>query len=235
MLHKLEESRQQRLDPHLRRSPESREKRSSLCSDSRTGYLCCYCQSGIDRSTSHIEHFRPQAGFPTEQIDYRNFLGSCNCGERHAGLSECDDPPLECEVEEPAPANALHCGKFKGDSYSTDLISPLEPDCEAYFRYSELTGMMKPTTNPTKHERASRTIDGLALNSGYPDPQTQASFRRSVIRTRILVSRRTTQADEWIRAPQPGRSLRSLLRSHSEHNWRVFTVTMIHCRMPFRG
>jgi len=155
-------------------NPQKKEVHCALIREQ--GYICCYCQSRIDRSTSHIEHFRPQASHPMDRLDYRNFLASCNCGERHAGLSECDDPPLECEVEELPTTRAMHCGKFKRDSYGIGLVSPLEPDCESYFRYGELTGMINPAPDPTKRDRASTTIDVLALNNTYLTRRRKEAF-----------------------------------------------------------
>ena len=65
--------------------------RESLVSEQRG--LCCYCMSRIQPSTNKmkIEHWRCQARYPDEQLNYRNLLGACLGGEGHPfRLQYCD-------------------------------------------------------------------------------------------------------------------------------------------------
>lgn len=80
-------------------------------------YLCCYCESRITRNTSHIEHFRPKDShqFPLLQLQYDNLHASCH------------KDPLSSPDE--------HCGHKKGNVFSADLVSPLQPDCALHFSY----------------------------------------------------------------------------------------------------
>jgi uncharacterized protein (TIGR02646 family) len=155
------------------RDPDKREVWCSLIREQ--GHICCYCQSRITRPTSHIEHFRPQSGHPTHGLDYGNLLASCNCGERHPGLSECDEPPFEDETEEVAITLPKHCGQFKGDWHEDPLVSPLDAECETYFSYGELTGKIRPSNDTAKTHSASMTIERLELNSrGLTEQRKQA-------------------------------------------------------------
>lgn len=71
--------------------------------------LCCYCMGRIHNgpTTMKIEHWRCQARYPDEQLNYRNLLGSCLGGQGQ-------------------PWHLQHCDTRKGDR---DLQSnPADPD-----------------------------------------------------------------------------------------------------------
>lgn len=89
-------------------------------------YLCCYCESVITTSNSHIEHFKPKGTgmFPNLQLDYNNLHVSC----RRLRTGDQDE----------------HCGHKKYDQFSTNLISPLEVDCATHFKY-KLDGAIQGT------------------------------------------------------------------------------------------
>ncbi len=55
--------------------------RAALVAEQRG--LCCYCMGRIenDRSSMKIEHWHCRAGYPGEELDYRNLLASCPGGE----------------------------------------------------------------------------------------------------------------------------------------------------------
>jgi uncharacterized protein (TIGR02646 family) len=85
------------------------------------GALCCYCTERISELTSHIEHIRPKdpKRFPELALAYDNLLACCNGGAR-------DTPPRQ-----------LHCDQIKSNWYDETLfISPLDPECEAVFRFT---------------------------------------------------------------------------------------------------
>jgi len=70
--------------------------RNALATEQRG--LCCYCMDRIrsEQGTMKIEHWRCQARYPGEQLNYRNLLGACPGGQ---GL----------------PAHLQHCDTRKGD------------------------------------------------------------------------------------------------------------------------
>lgn len=80
-------------------------------------FICCYCECEINETDSHIEHFRPKDAtqFPELQLDYNNLLASC--------------------TKVPTGSPDEHCGHRKSNFFSTDLVSPLEPDCSSHFGY----------------------------------------------------------------------------------------------------
>lgn len=95
--------------------------RDSLISEQKG--ICCYCESKIVGSDFHIEHFRPKdpALFPHLQLEYSNLHASCHA-EPIGGTDEC-------------------CGHRKSNEFNTDLISPLEVDCETHFEYDTMGGI----------------------------------------------------------------------------------------------
>ncbi len=55
--------------------------------------LCCYCMGRIhdDRNQMKIEHWRCQANYPKEQLNYQNLLGACLGGQSQPrNLQHCD-------------------------------------------------------------------------------------------------------------------------------------------------
>jgi uncharacterized protein (TIGR02646 family) len=90
------------------------------------GGVCCYCGRTVTPTDSHIEHFRPQEGWPDLALDYDNLHASC--------------------IRETKPGNPLHCGHFKGNGFDeAQHISPRDPDCEARFLFT-LEGAIEPAS-----------------------------------------------------------------------------------------
>lgn len=119
-------------------------------------YICCYCECRISASDCHIEHFKPK-GIPAYahlQLDYTNLHASC--------------------TRQPTGDADEHCGHRKGDSFSTDLVSPLEADCAAHFGY-KLDGRITHTDH-----RGEVTVSMLQLDSALLNAQ-----RKSLIDTFI--------------------------------------------------
>ncbi len=110
------------------------------------GYICCYCGINIGRRSCHIEHFRPKSKYQDLTFTYTNLIASCQ-GE-----------------DEVRPTRPVHCGHKKTNWFDEDLmISPLNPQCVKYFRYSG-AGDILPTNDPDMQILAKTTIDVLALN-----------------------------------------------------------------------
>jgi uncharacterized protein (TIGR02646 family) len=88
------------------------------------GRICCYCgwRIGLTGTDHHIEHLSPgRAPNDAGALDYRNMLASC--GPRSV------------------PKRQQHCGEHKGSERLP--ITPLDPQCPAYFRYAA-DGRMVP-------------------------------------------------------------------------------------------
>lgn len=110
------------------------------------GYICCYCGMRIDRKNSHIEHLKPRTAYPDLALDYTNMIASCQ--------GESEQPP-------PQP---VHCGHKKRYWYNENLmVSPLDANCENFFRYSG-SGDILPTDESAKKVAAETTIEQLGLN-----------------------------------------------------------------------
>jgi uncharacterized protein (TIGR02646 family) len=106
------------------------------------GYICCYCESRLIESDSHIEHFQPQHDPMVDALDYGNIL--CSCQDR----IKKGDP--------------RHCGNLKNKWFDDRLlISPLEEACEKRFRFNG-DGTIWPTD--AYDEAAITTIEKLGLN-----------------------------------------------------------------------
>jgi len=110
------------------------------------GYICCYCGIRISRKKCHIEHYRPKSKYPDLTFTYSNLISSCQ-GE-----------------DEQRPTKPVHCGHKKGGWFDEELmISPLDPNCSSYFKYTG-AGEILPTENSEHQEAAETTIRMLALN-----------------------------------------------------------------------
>ncbi len=120
-------------------NPEKRLVHSALLSEQ--GYICCYCCQKIERETSHIEHFLPQSKTDAElSVTYSNLLASCGSSQHWP----------------------KHCGNQRKNNPIP--VSPLETNCEDYFRYTG-EGEIIPTNNSEQQEEAEKTIKILNLNA----------------------------------------------------------------------
>jgi uncharacterized protein (TIGR02646 family) len=114
------------------------------------GHICCYCGQRISSTLSHIEHLKPRKHFPAEKLDHSNFLASC--------------PGYPEDEQQAVKPLQKFCGHKKSDWYDRDLmVSPLDPDCAAYFRYTAL-GEILPTPESDRVIAAQTTIERLGLN-----------------------------------------------------------------------
>ncbi len=111
------------------------------------GYICCYCEQRLNKTTSHIEHFRPRETYPDLTLIYNNFL--CSCPGWKQGKST---DPQE------------HCGASKANWFDEKLmVSPLNPDCEKYFQYTAI-GEIRPNYAAPESKAAEATINHCKLN-----------------------------------------------------------------------
>ena len=80
--------------------PAKNELRNALIAEQRG--LCCYCMGRIrpEPAFMKIEHWRCQAHYPDEQLNYQNVLGACR-GRFGRGYGQ--------------PASLQHCDTRKGD------------------------------------------------------------------------------------------------------------------------
>ncbi len=93
---------------------------------------------------------KPRKHFPAEKLSYANFLASC------PGYPEDEKQELKPLQE--------FCGHKKSDWYDANLmVSPLDPHCADYFRYTA-AGEIRPTTNTHSQTAAQTTIERLGLN-----------------------------------------------------------------------
>ncbi|MEK8020745.1 MAG: retron system putative HNH endonuclease [Candidatus Parabeggiatoa sp.] len=132
----------QRGRPNWKRlkSKEKQALHKALLEDQ--GEICCYCGRRIVLDDSHVEHFRPQKGYPKLQLEYENLLSSCQ---------------LELQKTEPR-----HCGNAKGSWFDEEqTVSPLDPSCESRFEYLE-DGSLRAYDN--NDEGVKATITHLALD-----------------------------------------------------------------------
>lgn len=118
--------------------------RDSLLAEQK--YICCYCECRVTAANCHIEHFRPKdpAQFPHLQLEYSNLFASCT--------KEPIGPPDE------------HCGHHKGNFFSADLISPLEPDCSSHFTY-KMDGTIDSCDDRGRVTKEKLHLDSELLNN----------------------------------------------------------------------
>ncbi|MBF2063549.1 MAG: TIGR02646 family protein [Calothrix sp. C42_A2020_038] len=128
------------------------------------GFICAYCSRPITRNDCHIEHFRPKSVYKELTFEYTNLIASCQ-GE-----------------DEKKPRTPVHCGHKKGAWFDEELmISPLDPNCETYFKYSGSGEII--AADGDKQAAAKTTITKLAL-----DIDKLRRLRRTAIDTVIQIT-----------------------------------------------
>jgi uncharacterized protein (TIGR02646 family) len=120
-------------------------------------HLCCYCETGLEATNCHIEHFQPRYGAygaPTRTFDYDNLGCSCNGGtDRNR-----------------------HCGHHKSDEYDLSrFVNPSAGDSGRLFAYTVDGGIgSTPGLSPADQARVHYMIQTLNL-----DCPRLANMRRS--------------------------------------------------------
>lgn len=124
------------------KNPEKDDLRKALLEEQ--GYICCYCNRGLEGILTKIEHFFAKKAdkYPSKMFDYENILIACHGGEK-----------------DPRP-RFLYCDSAKGDK-EPPPISPLQENCEDYFQFTT-TGKIKAKGN---HPDAVATIKLLNLDN----------------------------------------------------------------------
>ena len=82
------------------------------------GFICCYCESLVTSSDSHVEHFQPRSVYPAYELDYQNL--HCSCLRQ---LSRHEE---------------RHCGHRKGNWFNEQrIVSPLQNGCDRRFTFND--------------------------------------------------------------------------------------------------
>lgn len=129
---------------HLQ-NPEKGHLHDTLLAEQ--GNLCGYTMKRITKTTSHIEHIKPESLCRDEKrgsdLDYNNLIA---CFPREGMSSKC------------------RFGAQKKDNWwesdGSQFVSPLSQNCEALF-FFKINGEIKANSN---NARAKKTIDVLKLN-----------------------------------------------------------------------
>lgn len=122
------------------------------------GWLCCYTGMGIERTTSHIEHLKPQATFwqNREDVDYQNLLAAY--------------PGDKMRVKFGAQA--------KDKWYNPVLmVSPLHKSCETRFHFN-LSG--KISVANSNDAAAKETIKRLHLDDPSLDEMREHAIHEAL-------------------------------------------------------
>jgi uncharacterized protein (TIGR02646 family) len=154
--------------------------------------LCCYCTSRIRGDAAmKIEHWRSQANFPNEQLDYRNLLGACNGGEgQPLWLQYCDTRKRDLGLKW-NPANPEHRietrvrydpdGTIRADDaeFNNQLNQVLNLNVPMLKnnRKSVLTALLDWWRNnrPIARERIEREIHWRTVSNGDLPPYCQVA------------------------------------------------------------
>ncbi|MEO0686206.1 MAG: retron system putative HNH endonuclease, partial [Cyanobacteria bacterium J06649_11] len=152
------------------------------------GYICCYCGIRISRKKCHIEHYRPKSKYTHLTFAYSNLISSCQ-GE-----------------DEKRPTKPVHCGHKKGGWFDEELmISPLDPNCSSYFRYTG-AGEILPSENSERQEAAETTIKMLALDINKLKKMRRKAVDGVIQATQGLSKKEIKQlAEAWLDRDSSGR------------------------------
>ena len=131
---------------------------------SEQGGLCCYTGMRIGSTSSHIEHFKPQALCEGhEDVDYDNLLAAYP-----------DDGYVKRRHK-----NCQFGAHAKEDWYDRDLlVNPLRGGCEARFSFNQF-GEIRPTSD--EDPAAIETISRLRL-----DDYSLTEMRRRAINAALF-------------------------------------------------
>jgi uncharacterized protein (TIGR02646 family) len=115
--------------------------------------LCIYCEAGLDKNQSHLEHIEPQQQNPQARFDYDNLVVSCNGGK--ASCSEFKGLDIRS------------CGHHKGKVFDVELfLNPItEQNIAAYFDYD--THSTKIIATQLAPKQSNYMVEQLNLNSAY--------------------------------------------------------------------
>lgn len=106
------------------------------------GYICCYCESFVTSSDSHVEHFRPRSVYPAKEVDYQNLHCSC--------------------LRQLSRRQQRHCGHGKGNWFDEQrIVSPLQNGCDRRFIFNDQGEIAARNANDLA---AKETITRLGLN-----------------------------------------------------------------------
>ena len=153
------------------------------------GFICCYCGVQVNQKNSHIEHLPAQSFFrhdPSGAINYQHLLVSCGISDKW--LKEEYQQEWTEEKFEDLLSCSNRCGIKRGDEPIS--ISPLQPDCEAFFVYDISNGAIETWGTSDQQNAASATIVTLNL-----DAQKLRNLRKAAIDTAILISEELTEEE----------------------------------------
>ena len=171
------------------RGKEKKDLHDSLLADQ--GYICCYCGVQVSQENSHIEHLPSQAYFrlnndPNGTTDYQHLLASCGISEQWR-KDKYEKEWTEKKFEE-LTSSSDRCGIKRGNQ--PVAISPLQVDCEAFFRYDASNGAIRAEEGFDQSEAASATIAILNLGT-----KKLEDLRKAAIDTAILISEELTEEE----------------------------------------
>lgn len=132
---------------------------------SAQGFLCAYCEIGIDRRRlrGEVEHFEPKSSASADRnfhLEFANLLACCE-GGIHSWDTDRSLPPI---------AETRHCGALKGDTSPAGLILnprsvPAHPTIWRTTSQGRLevdgNACLQAGVNP---DLAATTLDALGLN-----------------------------------------------------------------------
>lgn len=153
------------------------------------GYICCYCGVQVSQENSHIEHLPAQSFFKpdsSDAINYQHLLASCGIADKW--LKEKYQKEWTKEKFENLLSCSERCGIKRGNK--PILISPLQPDCEAFFAYDISNGAIESKGNSDQQNAALATIATLNL-----DAQKLRNLRKAAIDTAILLIEELTEEE----------------------------------------
>lgn len=128
------------------------------------GNICCYCEREISSTNSHIEHIKPKSTYPNETFIYSNLLSSCQ--------------------------DKNTCGHKKDNNFFIGFVSPLYPNCQSRFTYTE-SGEIIPK-DPNDND-AIKTIELLNLS----DPKGKLNNMRKTVIKSIIESKKNLPQNNY--------------------------------------
>ncbi len=179
-------------------NPEKQSLHRALLKEQ--GWLCAYTMRQVEENSSHIEHIKPESVCRLEKngldLEYKNLVA--------------------CFPRDGMGRQSRYGAQLKDrwwDNNGTDFVSPLQPNCESYFRF-HLDGTIDAVGN---RRAGATTIKVLGLDHG-----TLAEDRKLAIEEFIYGSNGVNP----VSVSQAGTAIRTICKLNSSGRFYQFCVAI---------
>jgi uncharacterized protein (TIGR02646 family) len=133
----------------------------------KIGLQCSYCEVGKDPQDLHVEHIYPKAPHPEKELDWKNFLVSCNtCNSyKNIYLGNSRRRGLEKKYIWPHLENSFRAFQYFADG-RVELRPRLIKEIKAAaLKTHEMVGLMLSPAKAASYKKKGIAYDGVSKRS----------------------------------------------------------------------